>query len=46
MKDAVSVHMVNGLAQLVHIHFNFLFRQVALSVCEGYENEIEIVIVS
>ena len=33
MEDAVSVHVVDGLAQLVHVQLDPLFRQIGLAVC-------------
>ena len=34
MEDAISVHVVDGLAQLVHVQLDPLFRQVALAICK------------
>jgi len=33
VEDAISVHVVDGLAQLVHIQLDPLFWQVGLAVC-------------
>ena len=34
MEDAISVHVVDGLAKLVHVQLDPLFRQVALAICK------------
>lgn len=33
VEDAISVHVVDGLAQLVHVQLDPLFRQIGLAVC-------------
>ncbi len=32
MEDTIPVHVIDGLAELVHVQLHFLLRQVALAV--------------
>ena len=39
VEDAVPVHVVDGLAQLVHVQLHLLLTEVGLAICCGRQHK-------